>query len=201
MPTCVGHVGFFSHLLLKATPRLKTSAKTLLTLQTTCVRGGNLASNLEKTNKPAPNCGSRRHFAIEANENKIIIKAIAFQSFFHTQFPQTPSALWGGQRREPSPAARVSGEPCHGAQWSWSREISRWPESYKLTRATAYYVTTATNEVIFWCKQQSNLRLLFSHQYHFAYLWLVHQVLKSSLFSLDRARFMFICTPHFFFFV
>lgn len=51
---------------------------TYLNLQTNCMRRCHLATNPEKGNKP--NNISKQQFAMDADENKIVISAVAFLS-------------------------------------------------------------------------------------------------------------------------
>lgn len=44
------------------------------------MRGRDLATNLEKRNKPAPNNRSKQHFAADAGENKIMFEGAASRS-------------------------------------------------------------------------------------------------------------------------
>lgn len=46
------------------------------------MHGQNLAINPEKGNKPSPNNGSKQHFAVEADENRIVIKTKCFPKHF-----------------------------------------------------------------------------------------------------------------------
>lgn len=50
----------------------------MLALETTCMHRGDLATNPERGNKPALNNRSKQCFAVDTEENKFIIKAMAF---------------------------------------------------------------------------------------------------------------------------